>query len=202
MPKASPLFNEMTRRINKLKGKLMARQISKEKKDPIGYKFDAINAAAFRLLVHAEIEEYIETKAMLMLAEIKRDVNIHGYKTKYFVNIFAISKQLDIPLCISTPNNDLDFKSVIINLITQAELKISKNNGIKEHSFLPLAVFSGFDPSIIDPLLLANLESYGKGRGAVAHKSFGRVRTFLAPSAEVNDALALVRKLRYHFYKF
>lgn len=202
MPQASSLFNDMTKRVKKLKGKYMARQIKKEITDPINYKFDILNAAAYQLLVHAEIEEYIEAKALEVLNLIKNDVVQNGYGTAYFKNLLAIANELDEPLSITAPYDESEFKVVVGSLIKKAQKEVSDNNGIKSNSFMKLALFSGYDKALIDPMLLANITTYGKRRGSVAHKGPRHVTNFLSPSAEVKDAEDILSLLRMHYYKF
>lgn len=202
MPKASKLFNDMTKRVNKLKRKYMNRQLKNEANDPIGYNFDTLNIAAYRLLVHAELEEYIEAKAIEMLSEIKNDVVANGYNTIYFKNILAIACQVDEILSITKPFDDTDFKTAALKIINCAESKVKKNNGIKKGSFIPLALFCGFDESSIDPILLTSLDSYGTRRGSVAHKGARHANNISAPSSEVSDAEKIISLLRFHYYGF
>lgn len=202
MPKASLLFNDMTTRVKKLKGKYMARQIRGENLNPIGYKFDELNAAAYRLLVHAEFEEYIEAKASTKLSEIKADVLQNGYGTSFLKNILAISHKLDSPLIIGVPYDESDFKKKVLDLIKEAEKEVTRNNGIKEGSFLKLALFAGYDLASIDPVLLKSIDGYGVRRGSVAHRGPRHAKNFLSPSSEVSDAETIISHLRMHYYGF
>lgn len=202
MPKSSKLFNEMTKRVKKLKRKYMSRQLRNEANDPIGYNFDALNIAAYRLLVHAELEEYIEAKASEMLTEIKADILINGYNTKFLKNIMAIACQVEEVISITKPYDEPDFKDAVVKVINAAELKVKKNNGIKKNSFVPLSLFCGYDESSIDPILLSDLDSYGTRRGSVAHKGARHASNISAPSTEVNDAEKIINLLRIHYYGF
>lgn len=202
MPKASILFKEMKKRVDRLKSKYMSRQLRNEANDPIGYNFDALNIAAYRLLVHAEIEEYIEAKASEKLSEIKSDVAANGFNTSYYKNILAIACLVGEPLSITNPYDEAEFKQVVLRVILAAEDKVKKNNGIKKGSFIPLASFCGYAESSIDPILLTNLESYGKRRGSVAHKGARHANNISAPSSEVSDAENIMNLLRFHFYGF
>lgn len=202
MPKASKIFNDMTKRVNKLKTKYMGRQLKNEANDPIGYNFDALNIAAYRLLVHAELEEYIEAKATEMLSSIKADVASNGYQTIYYKQIIAIAFQVEQMLLVTKPFDEEDFKKVVANILSVAEAKVKKNNGIKKNSFIQLALFCGCDENSIDPILLSNLDSYGVRRGSVAHKGARHASNISAPSSEVNDAEIIISLLRKHYYGF
>ncbi|BBS20065.1 hypothetical protein ACNPNM_09325 [Klebsiella variicola] len=202
MPKASVLFKDMKKRVDRLKGKYMSRQLRNEAEDPIGYNFDALNIAAYRLLVHAEIEEYIEAKASEKLSEIKSNVAANGFNTSYYKNILAIACLVGEPVSVTTPYDEGEFKQVVFKIISAAEEKVKKNNGIKKGSFILLASFCGCAESSIDPILLTNLESYGKRRGSVAHRGARHANNISAPSSEVSDAESIMNLLRFHFYGF
>ncbi|WP_448309550.1 hypothetical protein [Pantoea sp. PGP6] len=195
MQKASPKFNEMTKRVKKLKGKYMARQIKKELANPLTYQHDPLHMAAYRLLVHAELEEYIEDKALETLSAIKLDVASNGFATTHLRNILAIAKQVEVPLAINEPYDEVDFKKVVSSIISEAEKAVSKNNGIKRDSFLKLALFAGHELASIDTLLISSMNTYGKNRGSVAHRGPRHVSNFLSPSAEVNDAENIIDRL-------
>ncbi|WP_313088380.1 hypothetical protein [Atlantibacter hermannii] len=196
--KACAKFDEMSKRVKMLRTKLMTRQIRSENLP--GFKFNIINSAAYRLLVHAEIEDYIESKAKEKIDIIRNDVNANGYQTKYIKEIFAISNELSFSLVPEKAFDQASFTACVNKLLKTAEEKINDNNGIKEASFTRLSVFCGFEKNAIDNVLLNSLESYGKNRGSVAHKSYGRVRNFLAPSAEVSVVEDIITLLKKQFY--
>ncbi|ELY5873903.1 hypothetical protein SNN82_004183, partial [Cronobacter sakazakii] len=150
MLKASTLFTDMEKRIKKIKTKYMGRQVRNERTDPVNYTFDRLNTAAYRLLVHAELEGYIEAKASEILALIKNDVVTKGYATAYLKNILAIACHLDEVVAIEKPYDEQDFIRSVLALIAKAEKKVKDNNGIKKNSFKMLALFSGYDVNAID----------------------------------------------------
>lgn len=77
---------------------------------------------------------------------------------------------------------------------------VSDNNGIKEGSFVKLSLICGRVADELDVSLISMLNSYGKGRGDVAHQSTRHVRTLLSPSSEKTNAIALVEALGVFFY--
>lgn len=151
--------------------------------------------AAFKLLVHAELESFIEGKvrsavgrtrlawlqdrrltrcgAMLLLRwRVPGDESFAGG-----MSVAQIDHALD--LC-----------------DRRAEKEITDNNGIKQEAFAALACSAGVLREELDSALLAALQSYGAARGDVAHQSVGKVRTLNDPRTEGADARQLVAGLK------
>lgn len=200
MPKASKLFKDMTVRVKRLKSKYMARQLRNEANTPLTYMHDPINIAAYKLLVHAEIEEYIETKASESIRCIRDDVNANGFKNSKMMEVMAIAHHLNITLSVDKPFDEDDFKGSINRILKAAESRIKENNGIKKDSFIELAIFCGQGKDSIDPILLSDLNAYGKSRGGFAHKGVRHTTNFLAPSGEVGETEKILSRLKKHYY--
>lgn len=186
-------------RVNELIQKFVQEQIEAERNEPLSYTPDLDKLAAFRLLVHAELEEFIETKAKTALREKIKKIKAPDFKTREHPELFAISSILSVQLPSEHPFDKAKFISCIEDLIKTAEANIAKNNGIKESSFQKLSIFCGKMIDEIDETLAASLSSYGKNRGDVAHKSALRVSTLLAPSIEAKSATDIVAGLKTYF---
>lgn len=182
-------------RIAALREKFVAAQLAIERVDPLTFVPDVDNLAAFRLLAHAEFEDYLETKARDGLAEIEAAFRGGQNAVKQNLNILVIAMALSRPLRLELPNWQTDVEEVL----RAAREWIGKNNGIKDASFTMLSVFSGKMPDEIDSALSASLSSYGSSRGDVAHRSTTRVSTIQAPSAEMQAVEELVKGLEDYF---
>jgi hypothetical protein len=193
------MITNLETRINELIQKFVQEQIEAEQQDPLTYIPDLDKLAAFRLLVHAEFEEFIETKAKNALREKIQKIKSNDFKTREHPEIFAISNILSFQLPTEHPFDKAKFISSIESLIRAAEKIISDNNGIKESSFQKLSIFCGKMIDEIDEVLATSLSSYGKSRGDVAHKSARRVTTLLAPSIEAKSATDIVEGLKGFF---
>lgn len=193
------LITNLERRINDLIQKFVHEQIESEQNDPLSYTPDLDKLAAFRLLAHAEIEEFIETKAKTALRDKIQKIRGADFKTREHPEIFAISNILSFQLPTEHPFDKQKFLASIELLIKAAEKTITENNGIKESSFQKLSIFCGKMIDEIDEPLAASLSSYGKNRGDVAHKSTLRVTTLLAPSIEAKSAIDIVAGLKGFF---
>lgn len=182
-----------------MRNKFVRDQIAGEETDPGSYEADLDRLAAFRLLVHAEFEEFLESKAKQGLDKLeanfragKRDIRSN---TLVFV-IGAVLAKCDDKLPKFESSRWAEYFGCIV---AAARKVVLDNNGIKESAFTHLSLFSGKMPDELDMALALSLNNYGKSRGDVAHKSVSRVRTLLAPSAEAKEADDLLKGLGTFF---
>lgn len=192
-------FAALEARIAHLTAKFVKDQIAAESADPAGFTADLDRLAAFRLLTHAEVEEFLEAKAREGLAQLTTALAAPGLALRDICELFALASVLGRPVAMSWPYDASGFLAEAGHLIRAGEQVIAENNGVKGSSFFQLSVMAGKMPDEIDGSLGASLTSYGKSRGDVAHKSVVRVRTLRAPSAEAKDAADLVRDLAAYF---
>lgn len=182
-------------RVLELKGKYTDHHVAGEHADPFNYIADLDDLAAFRLLVHAEIEDYLESKAKDGLAAIESAFRSGNTQIRNNFEIVVIARLLNVSLNFDSARWNDD----VASCLNAARTWISKNNGIKEASFSTLCVFSGKMPDEIDGSLAASLTSFGSARGDVAHTSPTRVRTIQGPSVEAAAADNLLLALDAFF---
>ena len=192
-----PLFLSLEARINELKEKFIRDQVEAEAADP-SFLSDLDKLAAFRLLVHAEIEDFLESKAREGLDALESAFNGGNQAVRANLYLMVIGSMLGK----SAKFDENQWINYASEVLTAARSAVQENNGIKQNSFQQLAVFSGKMPDETDVALSSALTSYGKSRGDVAHKSIKRIRTIRAPSAESKDADDLLVGLRNYFYKY
>ena len=70
MPTPCQHFALLQRRIDELSQKFIDDQVEAERLDPTTFQPDLDRLAAYRLLVHAELEDFLEAKAKERLAAI------------------------------------------------------------------------------------------------------------------------------------
>ncbi|MDM9653919.1 hypothetical protein QU755_21315 [Pseudomonas wenzhouensis] len=200
MPTQCAHFAHLKSRLNDLRVKFLDNQINAEATDPTTFSPDLDSIAAFRLLMHAEIEDFLERKAKENLDRISLQlVGSTTGSSRIFPELFYIAAVVNRPL---EPGHAFDvtaFKGHISSMIGTARGVIKDNNGIKEGSFNALSVFAGKTADEIDSTLSASLNSYGKNRGDVAHQSIRHSSTINAPSAEFASAKNLVDGLALYF---
>jgi hypothetical protein len=196
MPVFCSHFQHLETRISILEQTFLADQILSERLDPTGFTPNHERLAAFRLLAHAEFEEFIESKAREGLARLSALATSTSFRLKDMHQLLAIAHYFHFDIGLADPFDQGRYIQKSTNLITTAEQKISGNNGIKRRSFLMLCILFGVMPDDVDQTLLATLDSYGTNRGDVAHRSISRVRTIQAPSDEERSANTIVKLLK------
>lgn len=189
-------ISELEQRVADLVARFLEPQIKNEADATFIPDLDDI--AAFRLLVHAEIEDWLEQCASaeitMLTQQLKQKMSLRTvYRTVLLATFFST------PLTFELPHDDQKFQTQLDQVLVSAKAFIKNNNGIKAKSFCGIAMICGAVVDEIDTSLVVALDSYGKGRGQVAHKSAQRTKTLLAPSAEKADALGLIQLLKTFF---
>jgi hypothetical protein len=191
-------FRLLSNRFNELAGKFVNDQAMAETTDMATFQPDLDRLAAFRLLIHAEIEDFLESKASEnVLAIIARITGPVWMRQSPELLALAIVLRKSLPV---TEGLDcIKFATYVNDLLAGARKAISENNGVKSGSFLLLSICSGKTLDEIDTVLSASLNSYGKARGDVAHRSVIHSTSLLAPSAELATARGLVDQIGVFF---
>ena len=139
----------------------------------------------FRILVHAEIEAFLEDLASDI---VKRSLNRYTATGK----ANKILKSLAQAFCRShRPTTGEDF---FVCAVKQYQEVIKGNHGIKEANICVLFLPIGIDRGLLDSAWLSTMSSFGVKRGEVAHSSF-RVATVLDPVIENNLVQQLTASL-------
>lgn len=198
MPTHCAHFKLLSERVTVLLQKFVADQIADEKANPLTFQPDLDRLAAFRLLVHAEIEDFLETKAEDNIATLVASVNTPPWARK-FPELLSLAMVLKKAPPTGQEFDSQKFTVFVQELVGGAKKAISENNGIKSQSFLLLSICAGKTVDEVDSVLSGSLNSYGKDRGDVAHKSVTHSTTLQAPSSEVRTATSLVAQIATYF---
>ncbi len=135
---------------------------------------ESLNTLAYRLFVHAELEGYLEDRALDLLTTCDEAYRLRQKVSVSSLGILGFSERnhASPPGKVSAWNDtyllEASWKKCVSALYAQIK---EINNGIKEKNVLLMFVPLGISPSVIDPLLLAELSDLGKMRGDVAHRS-------------------------------
>lgn len=199
MPDHSTEFNHLQERITLLSAKFVDDQIISETTNPSEFIPDVERLAAFRLLVHAEIEDYIEKKARNWLNVLKNHIGNKSYNVKSVIDLYVVAMFLESPLSFKIPFDINMFTDELQQILNHANKVIDGNNGIKLESFLKLSILCGKHIDEIDYAIATLLSEYGRKRGDVAHKSTSRVTNIQAPSAELSTAKNILSALKNYF---
>jgi hypothetical protein len=193
-----PYYANLAARVVTLEQKFLTQQLNAELADPLSFQPDTDFLAAYRLLVHAEIEDFLERRGRAEL-DIKEQqlkdkrIDIPVFWAYQLGNHFGIHLPHDCPF------DDKKFRDAIGLIIKTARDVLSDNNGIKTSIYVTVGLICGFSTVAIDSSLAAMLSSYGEARGDVAHKSTKRVTTIRAPSAEKHEVDEIIRAVARFF---
>lgn len=199
MPQPCPHFKLIQDRIDELALKFMQDQVNAELLDPTGFEPDLDKLAAFRLLVHGEIEDFLEAKAKDNVAAISAKIASNSPWMRQSPELLAVAIALKKALPGQDHLEPVKFVSFANDLLSSARAAIADNNGVKAQSFVLLSLLSGKMLDEIDDILSNSLNSYGKNRGDVAHKSVTHSTTLNAPSTELATAQSLVQEIaKFH----
>lgn len=143
---------------------------------------------AIIVLSHAEIESYIEDLALM---------KIDKAETKW-----KKEKIADYSLAALFINNDkIDSRessfTKSLQLISEYRKIIQDNHGIKEHNIRNMFGKIGYKIEDFDSGFIANLESFGSERGAIAHTTAVKVTQQMDKATVVNKINDIVRDLKF-----
>lgn len=192
-------FALLQTRVEDLSNKFIQHQVKSEIGNPTTFMPDLDHLAAYRLLVHAELEGFLEEKAKEGLDNILSAVQANLPWMRSFPSLISLSGKLkkEYPQELITDNEKANI--FVKEIVAAAKSCIRDNNGIKTPSFAFLAVCAGKAIDEVDQALSSSLNSYGKGRGDVAHKSVTLSTSLQAPSAELATAKTIVLQLGMFF---
>ncbi|WP_298329757.1 HEPN domain-containing protein [Asticcacaulis sp.] len=159
-------------------------------RNPLQEELDCI--AAFRLLVHAEFEHFLEDRVRYALSESLRLWKTKNTVTHTLLNAFAAFAHRVGDDKLRSLSTVQDFEKRINDHIRQIEEILDKNNGIKKSAFSELAHFCGCRIEDLPSELIGQLHSFGEARGAVAHKRVDRVRSLNSPDIEAAQVKEIV----------
>jgi hypothetical protein len=170
--KRSQRYRDLVERLSELRHCFLPRKF-----DPLG-NYDnetLLKASAYIVLAHAEIESFIEDRAQeTALAAIK---SWKEHKKANCVLIGLVAKYAKVDN--SSPNeinekienNKISIMDLVDRSITAFSNEIDKNHGIRGFNINKLLTPIGIEIGSFDPTWILNMESYGKRRGEIAHKS-------------------------------
>ena len=195
MPRSSR-FAELEKRIRQLEKHLLPHSFS-----ALGiYNSQQLDKArGYRLLVHAEIEAYLEDRAREIVSEAFQFWK--KYKKYRYVIISLLShlgsilEKVDNEL--NSPQkkiNMMDLDNRVNKVVTEYYRLLESNHGIRENNILLILLPLGINKRHIDNAWLGTIDTFGKNRGEIAHTSLSR-QTQINPRDEMNTVEQLMRGL-------
>lgn len=157
------------------------------------------------MLVHAEIESYLEDIVKETVTDCIRDWKsnrkpsslliafLASYHSSWSVNDDISNQEI---MEIAKSRKRKDSVSEIIDAAQKQFVKIIENNhGVRENNLKSLVLPTGVDINELDQTWLASLDSFGKLRGEIAHKT-KRTTTQVNPEDELDRVKSLLQGLR------
>lgn len=150
---------------------------------------------AYRLLVHAEVESFLEDRAIEVLKKALDRYTATKKTGRPLVSVLTFTELASqgVPKKTSSPHD-----SCIVRLNRAfshyRNWTQHHNHGIKEKNVLSLLLPVGLEIADIDTTLLNTLDSYGAGRGAVAHSS-GKTQQAIDPATEKATVTLIIQEL-------
>ena len=153
-------------------------------------------ALSFRIMVHAEIESYLEDRSREVLDAAWTHWKANRVPSETVICLLGFSE-----VALKLPPNSLggsqqknSYESIDTPLQKAYSVWVTRsreNHGIKESNVLSLVLPLGIEHTKLNATLLNDLSSYGKARGAVAHTSNYRITQYADPKIEFDTATKL-----------
>jgi hypothetical protein len=169
---ASARYRQLVRRLAKLRVHFLPVHFS-----PTGtYTADQLDKArAYRLLVHAEIESYLEDSARRIANESFKQWTATQIARPVIVHLLSFHSNLK-----AASQQDLkdEYASRVVRTVDAVQRAVgafnavlSNNHGVREDNILKILLPLGLRPAEIDANWLSTMDAFGVARGETAHKS-------------------------------
>lgn len=192
-------FKELRSRLRELRLHLLPANFS-----PTGDYTDRQQdrARGYRLLVHAEIESYLEDVSRETVTQAIRDWKTSNKPSNIIVSFLAayhsswsVTEEIKNEEIIQIAKSRKNAKDSVVEVIDLAQKqftqKLKDNHGIKDKNFKTLILPTGIDIGSLDQTWLTNIDSFGTKRGEVAHNA-KRTQGTINPKDEFESVQALL----------
>jgi len=168
---ASARYRQLSRRIDKLRKHLLPPLSSTG--DYSEVELDRVRG--YRLLVHAEIEAYLEDRARAIANESVKRWVADGKPKPVILGLLSFHLKQDRVTHQDLKEEYTGSKARVADAIHSANQSynqvLSQNNGVREDSVLKILLPIGVRPSDLDQTWLNTIDSFGMARGEIAHTS-------------------------------
>jgi hypothetical protein len=193
---ASARFLQLTRRANKLRRIFLPANFS-----PTGvYSARQLDLArAYRLLVHAEIESYLEDRSKDVVIRAMRQFKSDRKPRKVVLNLLSFHSRVkplsDGKLLELYASGTEHLEDALDSAAAAYHYALGQNHGVKQCDIMKLLLPIGFRPSDLDAAFIATLDSFGANRGEVAHTSI-KTQQQIDPQTELSTVSLLIQYLQ------
>jgi hypothetical protein len=202
---SSARFQSLEEQVKQLRLHLLPEQF-----DPTGSYPDAAGvgtrALSFRVMAHAEIEAYLEDRVVDVAKTAWKLWQASGKVSRPAFCLLAFSghTMAEPPETLEAPDEQkrkkwerlLDIKHKLNDAVSDFTNKVlNRNHGVREKDILAVLMPIGFEYQKIDPVLLADLDAFGRARGDAAHRSAIQVQRGIDPQDELKRVEGIVSRL-------
>lgn len=155
---------------------------------------EVIKILAYRLMAHAEVEDFVESRVEQIATSASRAFDKEGIVSRALLAIASFTEvALGAPPSTLEPEQPTQKKEWPTRLLLAERAKkyvsdfvrtVKGNHGIKEENLLSLVLPVGVPADALDPTWLAHCSSFGSDRGDAAHRSSSRVSSVPNPEDE------------------
>lgn len=192
---ASARFLQLSRRAKKLRKTFLPKNFS-----PTGVysprQLDLVRA--YRLLVHAEIESYLEDRSRDLVVRAVRKFKIDRRPRRVVLNLLSFysrAKAIDESKLLGFYTSGSEHVDEALDSAAATyHYGLQQNHGVKQADVMKLLLPLGFQPSTLDAVFIATLDSFGTNRGEVAHTSI-KTQQQIDPKTEFDTVALLLQYL-------
>lgn len=156
--------------------------------------------AAFRLLVHAEFESYIEETVTYFAAKRVDQWLTSRVPSVTIAALLAydpVESKGPTPLTAPPQKPSALLDDRLRAALTRFNTKVRRyNNGVRELDVLGMVLPIGVDSASLDLVWLTDLDGWAQERGDFAHQSSGKLQVKLDPAREYSKVRALLAGFR------
>lgn len=166
-----------------------------------------VRTLSFRVIAHAEIEAYFEERALEIANAAAAAWTTHDQVSRTTLSLLGFSgNHMARPPDTLEARGDNQRKAWPDKTQIGARLKNAvdayvryvrvDNHGIRERQIMAMLLPIGIAPFDLDPLVVANIDNFGRIRGETAHSSTaGQLTIGIDPEAEFKTVKEIVQQL-------
>ena len=157
-----------------------------------------LKVQSFTLLAHAAFEEYLENIVRAAARDAMRELRKSGRISEVLTSLIATEAMAQVDG--ARPRRKIsgslagDVKGFAREAVNSFERDIESNHGIRHENQRTLLLPIGIDPEELDLVAFNALDSFGRRRGAIAHRVM--IRTEETRSSATSEVETIVRALR------
>lgn len=203
---ASARYNALLARVKEARRCLLPARFSK-----LGVYHDTarttVRALSFRVIAHAEIEAYLEERALEIANAAATAWTTHNQVSRTTLSLLGFSghNMAVPPDTLEAPGENqrkawpekTEIGTRLKNAVNAYVRYVRvENHGIRERQIMAMLLPIGVAPTDLDPLTVADIDNFGRIRGEAAHSSTaGQLTVGIDPEAEFKTVKEIVKHL-------